>query len=634
MIHYRPDVDGLRAVAVLAVLIFHAFPAVLPGGFIGVDIFFVISGFLITGIILGELKRGTFTFGNFYSRRIRRIFPALALVLTTTLAFGWLCLLPYDFAELGKHILASAGFGENILLWKEAGDYFKSEAETLPLLHLWSLGIEEQYYFLWPLLLFLVKGGRALWLILAIAVASFVTNIVLTQDIPARAFYLPQARFWELMLGSLVAYLSLHYPRAFQISYKANNCLALLGVGCLALGLTIIPQNNFPGAWALLPTVGTALLIWARPSWINQHILAQRAAVNIGLISYPLYLWHWPLLTYARILQEGEPSITIRLALLAASFLLAWGTYAFIEKRIRSVKAITVQRRAVVALATSIATLAVLGVLIFGRQIEARVAPSPGLAEISEAMHDWKFSRQSTFKGDVQDAVLFLGDSHMQQYIPRIERTATNKSTLRRTVHLKTKSGCAPIPGLERTGYNCEAWLADAFRFADDPKISTIVIASYWLAYAKRDDLYSPATHKPASPMAPENAWVWDRFEKQLRHWTTQGKRVVVILSTPRGPVFNPRRMVNRDGLSFEVHPPAPFPAASVLTATQIIDTRIKGITERASASWISPTEWVCPHGICLPFDNGPIYKDDSHMRASVARERFSAVDQFIKLSS
>src|SRR5687768_8357422 len=205
---YRPDVDGLRAVAVLAVLAFHAFPHAMPGGFAGVDVFFVISGFLITGIILDDLERGRFTIAGFYWRRIRRIFPALILVLTACLVLGWVLLLPDEYRQLGKHVAAGAGFIANLALWAEAG-YFDWSAELKPLLHLWSLGVEEQYYLVWPLLLLFFRRWT-LGLIVGIGVLSFALNLYMTAKYPSAAFYLPMTRFWELLIGSALAYRAHH----------------------------------------------------------------------------------------------------------------------------------------------------------------------------------------------------------------------------------------------------------------------------------------------------------------------------------------------------------------------------------------------------------------------------------------
>lgn len=204
---YRPDIDGLRAVAVLSVIAFHATPYWMPGGFAGVDIFFVISGYLISSLVLADVARGTFTLGDFYVRRIKRIFPALILMLTTVFTVGWFVLYPDEHEQLGKHIAAGVGFVSNIVLWRESG-YFDVNAELKPLLHLWSLGIEEQFYILWPLLLALTWRWRSIqWtLILAIAAGSFLLNLLRVAGHPETTFYLPPTRIWELLVGCTLAY--------------------------------------------------------------------------------------------------------------------------------------------------------------------------------------------------------------------------------------------------------------------------------------------------------------------------------------------------------------------------------------------------------------------------------------------
>ena len=208
-INYRPDIDGLRAIAILCVVGYHAFPSVLPGGFIGVDIFFVISGYLISTIIYNEVERDDFSFRNFYSRRVRRIFPALLLILTVTLLFGWFVLYPDEFKQLGKHVVGGLTFVSNFVLLIEAG-YFDSASETKPLLHLWSLGIEEQFYILWPIIILIAWKTKVNFLILSalIAYASFFSSQmeVSIQNL----FYHPINRFWELMIGGMLAYISLH----------------------------------------------------------------------------------------------------------------------------------------------------------------------------------------------------------------------------------------------------------------------------------------------------------------------------------------------------------------------------------------------------------------------------------------
>jgi peptidoglycan/LPS O-acetylase OafA/YrhL len=249
---YRSDIDGLRAIAVLLVVIHHAFPQILPSGFIGVDLFFVISGFLISTIIFQNLENGTFSFADFYGRRIKRIFPSLILVLLTCLVYGWFSLLPADYKQLGKHALAGAAFVSNFAFWYESG-YFDGDSKLKPLLHLWSLGIEEQYYIFWPLIAWLAwkKKANLLKLCIVLLVVSFVTNLVLVRSNTASAFFSPASRFWELLIGSVLAYVKLNQPITKE--ERHGNLSAWLGLGLLVIGLVFIhPERRFPGFWALL----------------------------------------------------------------------------------------------------------------------------------------------------------------------------------------------------------------------------------------------------------------------------------------------------------------------------------------------------------------------------------------------
>ena len=345
---YRPDIDGLRAIAVLTVVVYHAFPQWLRGGFIGVDVFFAISGFLISTIIFQNLERGTFSFIDFYTRRIRRIFPALLAVFVACLAFGWYVLLPHEFKQLGKHIAGGAAFISNFLLWQESG-YFDNLSDTKPLLHLWSLGIEEQFYIVWPLLLWAAYKLKlnALLLILTIGALSFSLNVYQVRADEIATFYSPQTRIWELLIGAGLAYLLLYPPQHLQqalrrvqavVSPKAlANLCASAGLFAIVVGLLLIMRGrHFPGVWPLLPGGGAALLILAGPqAWINRKILANPLLVWVGLISYPLYLWHWPLLSFARILEAETPPLLARGFAIALSIALAWLTYRVVEKPFR-----------------------------------------------------------------------------------------------------------------------------------------------------------------------------------------------------------------------------------------------------------------------------------------------------------
>lgn len=336
---YRPDIDGLRAIAVMSVVVFHAFPETLPGGFIGVDIFFVISGFLISTIIFENLQQGTFSFLEFYRRRIRRIFPALFLVLAACLVFGWFALFADEFQQLGKHVLGGTAFVSNLLLWHESG-YFDSANETKILLHLWSLGIEEQFYLLWPLIVWLAwrRKVRLLTVIAVVLLASLIANLAGIRVDAVATFYSPLTRFWELLCGSLLAWYALQNCAALgRMGNAASHGLSLLGLALIATGtLAMTSQMPFPGALALVPVLGAALLILSGPqAWVNRTLLSARAMVWVGLISYPLYLWHWPILSFVTTIKGKDLNRDTRLIAVALAFLMAWLTYRLLEKPIR-----------------------------------------------------------------------------------------------------------------------------------------------------------------------------------------------------------------------------------------------------------------------------------------------------------
>jgi len=328
-IKYRADVDGLRAVAVMAVILYHAFPKLVPGGFVGVDTFFVISGYLITGIIVAGLDgpKG-FSFADFYVRRVRRIFPALILVLAATLAVAITIFLPSELTSLAKNAVASAFFGANFMLLSEA-DYFDLAAHLKPLLHLWSLGIEEQFYLAWPLALWLTPRKWRVTMIAVVAAASFALNVALVRSHPQATFYLPFTRAWELMAGALLVGVTIKQDRL-------REALGAIGVICGITFFTYSDRTVFPGWTALVPVLGAGLTILAHGSFFSRIVLAHPIAAAIGRISYPLYLWHWPLLVLPRTYLFRPLSTAESLLAIAASITLAWLTYQFIERPIRS----------------------------------------------------------------------------------------------------------------------------------------------------------------------------------------------------------------------------------------------------------------------------------------------------------
>jgi peptidoglycan/LPS O-acetylase OafA/YrhL len=334
---YRADIDGLRAISILLVVGYHAQLGPIPGGFVGVDVFFVISGFLISGIIFRELEAGTFSPVTFYARRIRRIFPALIVVLAVTYLIGWFVLLPGPFSLLGQNTAAGVAFVSNLFQLSQLG-YFAPDAAENPLLHLWSLGIEEQFYIFWPPLLWALFGSRrrGLW-IAALAAASFGASLMIFFGYKEWSFYSPISRAWELLAGGMVGIRMIGDPKRRQRNpARRDDLLASIGLAAIlgaAIGLG--KDSLFPGAYALLPVLGAVLMIVSPNSLVNRIWLSSRPMVLIGLISYPLYLWHWPLLAYLGILRNGDPTLLELWLALVVAAVLAWLTYRFIEIPLR-----------------------------------------------------------------------------------------------------------------------------------------------------------------------------------------------------------------------------------------------------------------------------------------------------------
>jgi len=363
---YRPDIDGLRALAVLGVVIHHAFPTLLPGGFVGVDIFFVISGYLITIILLQEGQSGPFDLKRFYLRRIRRLLPALILVLAASLVCGWWVLLADEYRQLAKHVVGAGLFVVNFMLFGEAG-YFDVSSQLKPLLHLWSLGIEEQFYIVWPLLLyfFAKRSWNILSLILVVALLSFGLNVWQVGSNPSAAFYSPLSRSWELALGAFLAYQVMHPAKVFTAIIERHGSLVSgLGLLMVVIGFVVINESRaFPGWWALLPAMGSAFLIASGPHrLVNRFVLSQRIFVWVGLISFPLYLWHWPLLSFARIIYSETPPLDVRAILVIVSITMAALTYYLVEKPIRQSSS---KRTLIVALSALMLCVGVAGFVVY-----------------------------------------------------------------------------------------------------------------------------------------------------------------------------------------------------------------------------------------------------------------------------
>lgn len=331
--NYRPEIDGLRSIAVLSVIIHHAGFGILSGGFLGVDIFFVISGYLITSIIWKDVQAGQFSIARFYERRIRRLIPVLLLVLIATIPFAWVWMVPWQFEEYAASMVATLLFVSNVYFWQNS-DYFAPTAEHKPLLHTWSLSVEEQFYLIFPLILImLARRGPAvtIWMIFALSVGSLILAQLASSRFAQASFYLTPTRAWELGIGALLAFIRV------SPSLRLANVLSVAGLGMVLGSLFLFTKGTqHPSVWTVLPVLGTALILYCgtRETWVGRA-LSLRGPVFFGMISYSLYLWHQPVFAFARIRFPEADLLLVRLGLIALSVMLAVASYYLVENPLR-----------------------------------------------------------------------------------------------------------------------------------------------------------------------------------------------------------------------------------------------------------------------------------------------------------
>jgi peptidoglycan/LPS O-acetylase OafA/YrhL len=593
---YRADVDGLRAISILAVIGFHAFPTAIPGGFVGVDVFFVISGYLISSLIFKELHTGTFSFADFYIRRAKRILPALILVLLVVWGIGWHSLIPADFARLGNDVAAGASYLSNIFFWNQIG-YFDAPATQKPLLHLWSLAVEEQFYFLFPIAVFLAwkKRLNLLLCVSVIGVLSFASNVALVSDHRSAAFYLPYNRFWELMIGSVLAYIAVFLTAPPRPSRLSRNLFAGLGLALIVAAIFALnPTKDFPGWWALMPTIGAAFLIFAgEHSWINRTILTNRFSVFVGLISYPLYLWHWPLLSFARMRQDEELSTVTLIALLAWAFLLAWLTYEFVEKPIRFGR-LKLPSAGTAALLAGFALLVItpLGAVTsiadgFPKRFPVVLQwTQTNLLETIAAYREgacFIAAEQRVFSDDCVDKqvgdeplILIWGDSHAAHLYPGIHNL---QHRYRFRLAEFTTSTCPPLLGFDFSYIPlCKQTNDDVFKRIAALKPDWVILSAQWYSYV--------AFHVD-----------WSLLNETIAALKSAG--VVHVLLVGSGPVW-------KGGLPeclqryYVSHGEVPSRMKYCLELYPDLDLDFRERSRTTGASYVSPLDLLCNDDGCL----------------------------------
>lgn len=622
--NYRREVDGLRALAVLPVILFHAgFPA-FAGGFIGVDIFFVLSGYLITGILLGDLESGRFSIATFYERRARRILPALFVVLLACLPFAWAWLLPSDMQSFSESLAAVAVFSSNLLFAHDTG-YFSTANELKPLLHTWSLAVEEQFYLFFPLLLALTwrLGRRGMMAVIAVlSLASLYAAWHGVRQDPATTFYLLHARAWELAIGALVA---LHLDGRPRLALPAAGAeaLALAGLALVLASMATCDQTTpFPSLYTLPPTLGTALLLLAAgPATRTGRLLGSRALVGVGLISYSAYLWHQPLFAFARHRSLDEPGAALYLALGALSLPLAWLTWRYVEQPFRDRGKIS--RKAVFAMAIG-GSAVLAGIGLFGHYtkgyllredlrmrteaIEERMRHNIGLDPICDDAPPLSPDCQTSDDPEI----LLWGDSFAMHLASGI--VASNPHV--RMIQI-TRSTCGPVLGAAPVNYlHTREWAReclDTNRQVLDylrrhPRIRYVAMGSLMQQYANEDWQLLLADGKVVdSPGHGPSA-----FLATLRTLKDMGRVPVVFSPTPQ----DGRNIGNclRRTLLFGASPERCTSQLAVDNARQArVVALMKAVEREARVVWL--TDGLCRDGAC-PATQGDIlvYRDHGHL--------------------
>lgn len=654
---YRPDIDGLRAIAVLAVVTFHAFPSLISGGFIGVDVFFVISGYLISSNIFENLEKGSFSFSDFFYRRIKRILPALVLVLIASYIFGWFYLLADEFKQLGEYLASAAVFISNLALWRDVG-YFDNSAETKPLLHLWSLAIEEQFYIIWPLILWLAWKCKLNFLVVIffIGALSFILNIYYAHQNIIIDFYSPQTRFWELLSGSLLGWYHfqkrLHSPSSIKSDNLAiavakfkrlnsgsnllSNTLSLIGSILLLAGFWMIDKGyGFPGKWAVFPVMGSALIICAgSKAFINEKILSNKLLVWFGLISYPLYLWHWPLLTFARIVEGVAPSIITRIGIVALSVFLSWLTFRFIEQPIRRVRN---GKSLVILLTIILASIGCVGFYTYTKDgFEMRFSNMSIETKIryQKVANAWRFRSYPPEPGLYIDPkynlprlgennnsiVLIVGDSHADQYKNAIGQFMQRKDAKN-------------FPSVIFQGSDWPPLFNGAIM--EDPAVKTVVFSYFWAMKYKSNKVHLSVrccgSGKGGSaggvdyfpPPSIEQLDLRDEELKRIVNWLrNNGKRVFFILDNPFGEELDPHSMIQRSWLGFEVASNLALDRAVAIERAEPVRSRLIKLARMTGAELIDPFASLCNKNICPSFsDDGELLnKDYDHLSLNASR--------------
>ncbi len=628
-IKYRADIDGLRAFAVVSVVINHYFPELLKGGFVGVDVFFVISGYLVTSIIYSNIKKNQFSISDFYWSRVRRLFPSLLLMLAVLFVAGWVLLLANEFSELGKQMVAGLSFVANFLFYSESG-YFEKASVLKPLLHLWSLGVEEQFYLIWPLLIFLLgrlPKIRLQSILIFLCVVSFLFNIFYIQLEQIFVFYLLPGRLWELAVGAILA------VSTEESSEKQGGLLrsVLSVMGLILLVISVFCVENsvfFPGFWALLPVLGAAFVIGAGSFAPTNKILSHPKLVFLGLISYPLYLWHWPVLSFANIVLSQEVSVYLRIALMGLSLLLAVLTFKYVELPLRKKK--IVPRKMLIYLVVTAVMLSMAfftwmsnGFKFRYPEIESARA-SILIDEVDEPLKPQGICLKSNAEDcvvafpDRAPTVALLGDSHGRSLYFGLKKyyAAKNENLI-----LVSTAGVAPLSGVKIQGLSVAVNADINLDFVSQLKsVHTVILTGFWASYFEEAGVVfsgnpykNTLTDLEENSQASQNVIFKKSLEKTFKRMLALQKNVIFIHDVFKVP-FKINKCLKRPVVSNQTI--CNFTRSEVLLEQNGYRSAVQEILSRYTDIQVfDPASILCPENTCeITYKGRFIYVDSHHL--------------------
>jgi peptidoglycan/LPS O-acetylase OafA/YrhL len=647
LVQYRPEIDGLRAVAIVPVILFHTGLEIFSGGFVGVDVFFVISGYLIATIILSELDAGTFSICSFYERRARRILPALLFVMTLCIPAAWFTLTPNDMKDFAQSIFSAATFSSNILFWQESG-YFATATELKPLLNMWSLAVEEQYYIIFPIFMIVAWKyfRKFVPVVLAlVSVCSFSFSQYAAYSYPEANFYLLPTRIWELLIGVFVAL----YIERIRLSRGVSSFISYLGIMLILISIFAFNEETpFPSAWTLLPTVGAALVVIGTKIKIPfTVILSSNIAVTIGILSYSLYLWHYPVLVFLRYIQTNNFTIYDITLGLSLTVLLSLFTYKFIEKPLRRKPPNTALMGAFGAFLVAFCFFGVVGHLSNG-YAEARYSPEilntlekavevdPLAAQCQASSGKWLNPADScvlgteSLSGNATGAL--VGDSHAGAIAYGLHRELLSSGVKIR--HLGY-GGCPPAEGLYRVGSaenrRCAEYMRSAFSLVRErDNIKTVILHSRWPLYFWGDrfdntsggvELGERAHHAPVSwrnrsfTEAERKNAVLNAYMTTVIELLAAGKKVVLVHAIPEHGWDIPQRalkVIKQNGPRANLT----VPLNTYNNRNNTIIAALEGIVN-TNLTHIYPSDLYCDEeeSLCFGVRGGSVwYRDNNHL--------------------